>query len=86
MVEDELVVRVFDLDARTVSAPMSLREATRPSVLAEMLGVEGGSLGRDRDRAWYERWYVWVGVAAVAGGGYATWDLTHREPTSIRGF
>ncbi len=85
--EDELTVRVFDLDARTVSAPMSLREASRTSVLAEMLGVEGGfGRERDRDRAWYERWYVWVGVVALAGGGYATWELTHREPTSIRGF
>ena len=82
--EDELVVRVFDLDARTVTAPMSLREASRPAVLAELLGVEGGY--RDRDRQWYERWYVWVGVAALAGGGYATWEMTHREPTSIRGF
>jgi len=82
----ELMVRVFDLEARTISAPLSLREATRPAVLADLLGVDGGSLGRDRDRAWYERWYVWVGVAAVTGGGYATWELTHREPTSIRGF
>lgn len=84
--EDALTVRVFDLDARTVSEPIALREATRPSVLADMLGVEGSSLGRDRDRAWYERWYVWIGVAALAGGGYAGWQVTHREPTSIRGF
>jgi tetratricopeptide (TPR) repeat protein len=84
--EDELTVRVFDLDARTVSSPMSLRQASRTAVLAELLGVEQGFRERDRDRAWYERWYVWVGVAALAGGGYATWELTHREPTSIRGF
>jgi hypothetical protein len=83
--EEELTVRVFDLDARTVSAPMSLREASRTAVLADLLGVDAG-FSRERDRAWYERWYVWVGVAAVAGGGYATWELTHREPTNIRGF
>lgn len=83
--EEELIVRVFDLDARTVSAPMSLRNASRTAVLADLLGVDAG-FRRDRDRAWYERWYVWVGVAALAGGGYATWELTHREPTSIRGF
>jgi hypothetical protein len=82
--EDELVVRVFDLDARTVTAPLSLREATRPAVLADLLGVEGGALGRDRDRRWYERWYVWVGVAALAGGGYVTYEMATREPTSIR--
>ncbi|MBE7450041.1 MAG: hypothetical protein HS111_14405 [Kofleriaceae bacterium] len=87
--DDELTVRVFDLDARTVSAPMSLREASRTAVLAELLGVDralGGDRGRGGDRAWYERWYVWVGVAAVAGGGYAAWELSQREPTSIRGF
>jgi hypothetical protein len=76
---------VFDLDARTVSTPMSLRDASRTAVLAEMLGIDAG-YARPRDRAWYERWYVWVGVAAVAGGGYAGWEMTHREPTSIRGF
>ncbi len=83
--EEELTVRVFDLDARTVSAPMSLRDASRTAMLADLLGVEGG-FSRERDRQWYERWYVWAGVAVLAGGGYATWELTHREPTSIRGF
>jgi hypothetical protein len=80
--DDGLTVRVFDLDARTVSAPVALREASRPAVLAEMLGMDGGR----RDKKWFERWYVWVGVAAVAGGGYATWEMTHRDPTSLRGF
>ncbi|MBZ0231928.1 MAG: hypothetical protein K8M05_06215 [Deltaproteobacteria bacterium] len=83
--EEELTVRVFDLDARTVSAPMSLREASRTAVLADLLGVDAG-FRRDRDPAWYERWYVWVGVAALAGGGYATYELVSREPTTIRGF
>jgi len=83
--EEELTVRVFDLDARTVSAPMSLREASRTAVLADLLGVDAG-FRRDRDPAWYERWYVWVGVAALAGGGYATYELMSREPTTIRGF
>lgn len=79
-----LSVRVYDLSARTVSAPLALREATRPSVLAELLGVDG--FERTPPPRWYQRWYVWAGLGAVALGGVAAWELASREPTTLRGF
>jgi hypothetical protein len=35
---------------------------------------------------WYERWYVWAGIAAVAGGSALTYHYATREPTEVRGF
>ena len=40
----------------------------------------------DRKQRWYERWYVWVGVGAIVGGGILGYEYMSREPTSIRGF
>jgi hypothetical protein len=41
---------------------------------------------KQRSQRWYERWYVWVGVAAVAGGGFLGYQYMTREPTAVRGF
>lgn len=82
-----LTVRVYDLAARSISAPLALREATRPSVLADLIGVDDGAIGRDRPRPLHQRWYVWaaagVVVAGAAAGAYA---YTRREPDRITGF
>lgn len=82
-----LLVRVYDAVDDTESAALPLREATRPSVLAALLGVDSGALGREPAPIWYRRWYVWaaagVVVAGVVGGAY--W-YSQREPTRIVGF
>jgi len=41
---------------------------------------------KQRHQHWYERWYVWAGVAAIAGGSYLGYSYMTREPTSLRGF
>ena len=43
-------------------------------------------IDKPKPTPWYGRWYVWAGVAAIAGGAYLTYDYATREPTSIRGF
>jgi hypothetical protein len=82
-----LTVRVYDLAARSISAPLALREATRPSVLADLIGVDDGAIGRDRPRPLLRRWYVWAAagvlVAGAAAGAYA---YSQRAPDRITGF
>lgn len=79
-------VRVYDAVADTESAPMALKRATQPSVLAALLGVDAGALGTDPP-PWYKRWYVWAAVGAVvAGGSVGVYAYTQREPTRITGF
>ncbi|MBK7073018.1 MAG: hypothetical protein IPH44_12020 [Myxococcales bacterium] len=79
-------VRVYDAVADTESAPMALKRATQPSVLAALLGVDAGALGTDPP-PWYKRWYVWAAVGAVvAGGSVGLYAYSQREPTRITGF
>lgn len=81
---DALTVRVYDAVDDTESPPLALREATRPSVLAKLLGVDSGALGSDGPPAWYKRWYVWAAVGAVAvGAGTGIYLYSQREPSRI---
>lgn len=81
---DRLTVRMLDLDARTVSAPIDVRQATRPSVLAALIGLDEAA---GPPRPWYKRWYVWAAAGAVvtgaAIGGYA---YSQQAPDRITGF
>jgi len=67
-----------------VSAPIDVRQATRPSVLAALIGLDDGGGPR---KVWYKRWYVWAAAGAVvtgaAIGGYA---YSQRPPDRITGF
>lgn len=84
---DSLMVRVYDAVDDTESAALPLREATRPSVLAALLGVDSGALGRDAPPVWYQRWYVWAAVGVVvAGGATGAYLYSQREPSRITGF
>lgn len=84
---DSLMVRVYDAVDNTESAALPLREATRPSVLAALLGVDSGALGRDPPPIWYKRWYVWAAVGVVvAGGATGAYLYSTRDPSRITGF
>ncbi len=84
--DTDLRVRVYDAVSETESAPMALKKATQPSVLAALLGVDAGALGTDPP-PWYKRWYVWAAVGAVvAGGSIGVYAYAQREPTRITGF
>ena len=84
---EHLQVRVYDLAASQVSAPLDLRQATRPSVLARLIGVDDGALGRDPGPPWHKRWYVWAAAGVlVAGAATGAYLYTQREPDRITGF
>ncbi len=83
---DRLRVRVYDLDARTVSAPIELRQATRPAVLAALVGVDDG-LARGPSKPWHKRWYVWAAAGVVVVGASAgVYAYSQRPPDRITGF
>ena len=80
------MVQVYDLEARTISAPLALRQATRPSVLATLIGVDDGALGREAP-PWRKRWYVWAAAGAlVAGAATGAYLYSQRDPDRITGF
>ncbi|HVV86293.1 MAG TPA: hypothetical protein VHE35_24725 [Kofleriaceae bacterium] len=84
---DHLRVRVYDLQARKVSEALDLREATRPSVLAALIGVDDAALGRERARPWRRRWYVWAAAGVVvAGAATGAYLYSQRDPSHITGF
>ena len=89
--------RLYDIDAIKVSKPIEL---TGSETATEMMSKISAALDPDnmldpgtimvvekqRKQHWYERWYVWVGAAAVLGGGILTYEYMNREPDTVRGF
>lgn len=98
--EDHVLVRLYDVDLRKVSRPLSLDGAASSAVIARQIVaaldpenlVDVNTIVVDRrgeaprKTPWYAHWYVWAAVGAVAVGGYATYDYMSREPTAVRGF
>ena len=48
-------------------------------------GSDDGGGPTDHPR-WYNRWYVWAGAAVLLGGIVISYELSNRDPTSLRGF
>ncbi|MBA2544003.1 MAG: PEGA domain-containing protein [Deltaproteobacteria bacterium] len=95
--DDKLTLRLYDVGSKKVSRPLDLANETSANAIARKViaalepdnMIEPSSvmiIEKQRSQRWYERWYVWVGVAAVAGGGFLGYQHLTREPTSIRGF
>ena len=97
--DDKLTLRVYDTTAKKVSKPVEIDiNASSQAIASKVMAaldpdnmIEPGSvpimLVREQHRQrWYERWYVWAGIAAVAGGSALTYHYATREPTEVRGF
>jgi hypothetical protein len=95
--DEKLTLRYYDVDANKVSKPIELMNQTSSNGIARKLiaaldpdnMVEPSSVvfvEKQRSQRWYERWYVWAGVAVLAGGGYLGYHYMTREPTAVRGF
>lgn len=90
--DDHVTVRLYDVGAKRVSKPLELSGRASSASIARMVSaaLEGddASLFAESPAAkpWYERWYVWAGVAAVAAGGVFITTQRSEEPTSISGF
>ena len=95
---ERMVVRVYDVDMKKVSKQFDVEGTASSAAIARKVlaalepegMVDAGTVivvnDRARPRRWYERWYVWAGVAGVLGGGALGYHYMTREPTSIRGF
>ena len=96
--DDNLTIRVYDLESKKVSKPLGIDSTASSAAIARkvLAALEPENMldprtvmvieKQQQSRAWYERWYVWVGVAAVLGGGYLTYDYMTRDPSAVRGF
>jgi len=96
---ERAIVRVYDVDLKKVSRQIDVEgsassaaiarkvlAALSPENMVDARTVIVMSDGPRRPKRWYERWYVWAGVAAIAGGGALGVHYMTREPTAIRGF
>jgi hypothetical protein len=99
--DDHITVRLYDTESKKVSKPLDIDGAASSAAIARKIVaaldpdnlvdvntvvVTQHIVEREKPTPWYGRWYVWAGVAALAGGSYLTYDYMTREPTSIRGF
>ena len=94
---DKLTIRVYDLESKKVSRPVGIGSTASSAAIARkvLAALEPENMldpravmviERQQSRHWYERWYVWVGVAAVLGGGYLGYEYMTRDPMAVRGF
>jgi hypothetical protein len=87
--DDHVTVRIYDVGARRVSRPLELSDRASSAKIASLvtaaLDGDDGLVPIDTSPAWYRRWYVWAGAAAVVAGSLAVYQTT-RDPTSIKGF
>lgn len=95
---ERTVVRVYDVDMKKVSKQIDVEGTASSAAIARKVlaalepegMVDAGTVivmnDRARPKRWYERWYVWAGVAGVLGGGALGYHYMTREPTAIRGF
>jgi len=96
---EHLTLRVYDTGAKKVSKPVEVDiNASSQAIASKVMAaldpdnmIEPGQvpimLVKDMHKQrWYERWYVWAGVAALAGGGALGYHYMTREPTEVRGF
>jgi hypothetical protein len=95
--EDKVTVRVYDIDTKKVSKPIEFDAQASSAAIARKVTaaldpdnmIEPSTvmiIEKNRRQRWYERWYVWAGIAAVAGGGVLTYQFVTRDPSSVRGF
>lgn len=91
-------VRVYDVSTARISNTVDLDlEATdtqiRRRIIAainpeNMIPVQEVVLvdRRSAEKKWYQKWYVWVGAAAIVGGGALGVHYMTRDPMSATGF
>jgi hypothetical protein len=95
--DDRVTVRLYDVDMKKVSKPVDLLDSASSATIMRLVNAaldpdnlvdatQITVIQQERRQRWYERWYVWVGVGAVIGGGVIGYQYMTREPTSIRGF
>ncbi|MEJ7598774.1 MAG: PEGA domain-containing protein [Kofleriaceae bacterium] len=95
--EDKLTIRVYDLETKKVSKPLGIDSTASSAAIARkvLAALEPDNMleptsvmliEKQRSQRWYERWYVWVGIGAVIGGGVIGYQYMSRDPSAVRGF
>ena len=95
--DDRITVRLYDVGVDKVSKPVDLLDSATTATITRLVNAamdpdnmvnatQVTVIQSERSQRWYERWYVWVGVGAIIGGGIIGYEYMSREPTSIRGF
>lgn len=93
--DDHVTVRVYDVSAKKVSKEFDLSGTESSAAVARLVTaalqvdnmVDAGSIQlRAQKKSWYDHWYVWAGLGAVAIGAGVGYEYMTREPSSIRGF
>jgi hypothetical protein len=93
--DDHVTVRVYDVDNKKVSKPVDLLDTASSATIMRLVNAaldpdtmsdatQVTVIQTERKQRWYERWYVWVGVGAVVGGGVLGYQYMSREPTAVR--
>jgi hypothetical protein len=93
--DDRVVLRLYDLDAKKVSQTIELgSDATSAAITRKVLAaldtdnmIDPSSvvvIDRTTPSAWYNHWYVWAGVALVAGAAFGAYEYESRSPTAVR--
>lgn len=95
---ERAIVRVYDVDMSKVSQRIDLEGSASSAAIARkvLAALDPENLvdartvvvvgDGGRPKRWYERWYVWAGVAGVLGGGALGYHYLTRDPASVRGF
>jgi len=91
--DDHVTLRLYDVSNKRVSKQFDLSGAASTTSIARIVQAaldsdENELTGRvdSGPKRWYQRWYVWAAVGAVAIGGFAAYEYGSREPDRIRGF
>ncbi|MDB4962652.1 MAG: hypothetical protein JWP01_2651 [Myxococcales bacterium] len=93
--DDHVTVRIYDVDNKKVSKPVDLLDTASSATIMRLVNAaldpdtmidatQVTVIQTERKQRWYERWYVWVGVGAVVGGGVLGYQYMSREPTAVR--
>jgi hypothetical protein len=91
--DERVTLRVYNIGSKRVSRPFEIDinssmteiQSKVMAALREPMMDASQTIVIDKGpRRWYERWYVWVGVAALAGGGAVGYHFMTRDPTSVR--
>lgn len=93
--EERVTLRLYDFSSKKVSKPFMLENNMSSAAITQLVNaaldpdnlVSASSvilIDRTAKPKVYERWYFWVGIAAVAAAGFAGYEYMSREPTSVR--
>jgi porphobilinogen deaminase len=93
--ENYVTVRFYDVSIKKVSRQVDLLDTASSATIARLVNealdpesmidaTQITVIQTEREQRWYERWYVWVGVGAVIGGGVLGYQYMSREPTAVR--